>query len=126
MVMASFAAHRMFASTSIREPTLPAAPPNLVGASPPAPSPSQPAPLAANDTFTQNGQDRKLAFVNASVDTRTTSPDRVAAPASTYVGQAGNRIPAALITGMLFDLLVVITMRRPPRTSTTDLLWGVS
>jgi len=107
MVMASFAAHRMFASTSIREPTLPAAPPNLVGASPPAPS--QPAPLAANDTFMQNGQDRKLAFVNASVDTRTTSPDRVAAPASSYVVQAGNSIPAALIRGIRSDLPGQIT-----------------
>src|SRR5450631_4628364 len=124
MVMASFAAHRMFASTSIREPTLPAAPPNLVGASPPAPS--QPAPLAANDTFMQNGQDRKLAFVNASVDTRTTSPDRVAAPASSYVVQAGNSIPAALITGMRSDLPAARSRRRSPRTSTTVLLWGVS
>jgi type IV secretion system protein TrbI len=34
----------------------------------------------------------------------TTSPDRVAAPASTYVVQAGNIIPASLITGIRSDL----------------------
>ena len=51
---------------------------------------SQSVQPAADDAFTQNGQDRKLAFVNASVDRRTTSPDRVAAPASSYVVQAGN------------------------------------
>jgi type IV secretion system protein VirB10 len=71
--------------------------------------PLQPAQPGANDTFAQNGQDRKLAFVNASVDTRTTSPDRVAAPASTYVVQAGNTIPAALITGIRSDLPGQIT-----------------
>jgi type IV secretory pathway VirB10-like protein len=52
----------------------------------------------------QNGQDRKLAFVNALADSRTTSPDRVAAPASSYVVQAGNIIPAALTTGIHTDL----------------------
>lgn len=100
---------RLFASTSIREPTLTATPPNLVGASPPAPSPSQPAPLAADDTFTQNGQDRKLAFLSAETDRRTTSPDRVASPASAYVVQAGNVISASLITGIRSDLPGQIT-----------------
>ena len=70
---------------------------------------SQPAQPASDDTFTQNGQDRKLAFVNASVDRRTTSPDRVAAPASSYVVQAGNIIPASLITGIRSDLPGQIT-----------------
>jgi type IV secretion system protein TrbI len=63
----------------------------------------------SDDTFTQNGQDRKLAFVNASVDRRTTSADRVAAPASSYVVQAGNIIPASLITGIRSDLPGQIT-----------------
>ncbi|UZX13833.1 hypothetical protein OGR47_04500 [Methylocystis sp. MJC1] len=40
-------------------------------------------------------QDRKLAFVNAPADRRTVSPDRLAAPASRYVLQAGAVIPAA-------------------------------
>ena len=54
-------------------------------------------------------QDRKLAFVNASVDRRTTSADRLAAPASPYVVQAGTVIPAALITGIRSDLPGQIT-----------------
>ncbi len=52
----------------------------------------------------QNAQDRKLAFMNAPVDRRTTSPDRLARPASPYVLQAGTVIPAALITGLQSDL----------------------
>jgi len=65
--------------------------------------------LAADDTFTQNGQDRKLAFIGGNVDRRTTSPDRVEAPASSYVVQAGNIIPASLITGIRSDLPGQIT-----------------
>jgi type IV secretion system protein VirB10 len=52
----------------------------------------------------QNMQDRKLAFVNASTDRRTVSPDRLANPASRYIVQAGSVIPAALITGIRSDL----------------------
>ena len=63
------------------------------------------APLPSTDaTFTQNGQDRKLAFVNAPVDRRTTSPDRLASPASPYVVQAGTVIPGALVSGIRSDL----------------------
>jgi type IV secretion system protein VirB10 len=58
----------------------------------------------ADEAFAQNGQDRKLAFLNAAVDRRTVSPDRVRAPASPYVVQAGNVIPAALVTGLRSDL----------------------
>ena len=101
---------RLFASTSIREPTPPAAQPNLAGASPSVPSPaSQPPQMVSDDTFGQNGQDRKLAFLNGDIDRRTTSPDRVAAPASSYVVQAGNIIPASLITGIRSDLPGQIT-----------------
>jgi type IV secretory pathway VirB10-like protein len=39
----------------------------------------------------------------------TTSPDRVAAPASTYFVQAGKIIPASLITGIRSDLPGQIT-----------------
>jgi type IV secretory pathway VirB10-like protein len=101
---------RLFASTSIREVASSIAQAASVGASTILPNQmSQPVRPGADDTFTQNGQDRKLAFVNASVDTRTTSPDRVAAPASAYVVQAGNIIPAALITGIRSDLPGQIT-----------------
>jgi type IV secretion system protein TrbI len=101
---------RLFASINIRELTPPAALPASVAASMIVPTQtSPPAQLAADDTFTQNGQDRKLAFVNAAVDRRTISPDRVEAPASSYVVQAGNIIPASLITGIRSDLPGQIT-----------------
>jgi type IV secretion system protein TrbI len=101
---------RLFASTGIREVASSIAQAASVSASTIVPNQtSQPAHPGADDTFTQNGQDRKLAFVNASVDTRTTSPDRVAAPASPYIVQAGNIIPAALITGIRSDLPGQIT-----------------
>jgi type IV secretory pathway VirB10-like protein len=59
---------------------------------------------SSDETFTQNGQDRKLLFVNAPVDRRTTAPDRLSRPASPFVVQAGTVIPAALITGIRSDL----------------------
>lgn len=49
-------------------------------------------------------QDKQLAFLNAAVDRRTTSTDRVMPPASPYVLQAGAVISAALITGVRSDL----------------------
>ncbi|WP_333793858.1 TrbI/VirB10 family protein [Hyphomicrobium sp.] len=57
----------------------------------------------------QSAQDRQLAFLNAPVDRRTTSSDRVMAPASPFVLQAGAVIPAALITGIRSDLPGQIT-----------------
>jgi len=71
--------------------------PNLAGLG----LPGQPGALTA--------QDRQLAFLNASVDRRTVAPDRVAAPASPYLLQAGAVIPAALITGIRSDLPGQIT-----------------
>jgi type IV secretion system protein TrbI len=59
---------------------------------------------SSDETFAQNGQDRKLLFVNAPVDRRTTAPDRLSRPASPFVVQAGTIIPAALITGIRSDL----------------------
>jgi type IV secretion system protein TrbI len=64
---------------------------------------------SSDETFTQNGQDSKLLFVNASVDRRTTAPDRLSRPASPFVVQAGTVIPAALITGIRSDLPGQIT-----------------
>ncbi|RWO24825.1 MAG: TrbI/VirB10 family protein [Mesorhizobium sp.] len=57
----------------------------------------------------QNMQDRKTAFLTASTDKRTVSPDRLQAKASPYVVQAGTVIPAALITGIRSDLPGQIT-----------------
>ncbi|WP_354343495.1 TrbI/VirB10 family protein [Phyllobacterium ifriqiyense] len=52
----------------------------------------------------QTAQDRQNAFLSAPVDRRTTATDRVMAPASPFVLQAGTVIPAALITGIRSDL----------------------
>jgi type IV secretory pathway VirB10-like protein len=64
---------------------------------------------SSDEAFAQNGQDRKLLFVNAPVDRRTTAPDRLSRPASPFVVQAGTVIPAALITGIHSDLPGQIT-----------------
>ena len=64
---------------------------------------------SSDEAFAQNGQDRKLLFVNAPVDRRTTAPDRLSRPASPFVVQAGTVIPAALITGIRSDLPGQIT-----------------
>ena len=58
---------------------------------------------------TPTAQDRQNAFLNASVDRRTVASDRVMAPASPYVLQAGAVISAALITGIRSDLPGQIT-----------------
>ena len=64
---------------------------------------------SSDETLAQNGQDRKLLFVNAPVDRRTTAPDRLSRPASPFVVQAGTIIPAALIAGIRSDLPGQIT-----------------
>ena len=53
---------------------------------------------------TPSAQDRQNAFLNAAADRRTVAPDRVAAPVSPNVLQAGAVISAALITGIRSDL----------------------
>ena len=49
-------------------------------------------------------QGSQAAFLDGPVDRRTVAPDRIAAPASPYLLQAGAVIPAALITGIRSDL----------------------
>jgi type IV secretion system protein TrbI len=101
---------KLFASTSIRELASSIAQVASVSASTIAPNQaSQSAQPRLDDAVAQNGQDRKLAFVNASPDRSTTSPDRVSAPVSPSVVQAGNIIPASLITGIRSDLPGQIT-----------------
>ena len=97
---------RLFAATETRTANpAPAAPtgavapaiPNLTGlglAPPPA---------------TPTAQDRQNAFLNAAADRRTVAPDRIAAPASPNILQAGAVISAALITGIRSDLPGQIT-----------------
>jgi type IV secretory pathway VirB10-like protein len=73
-----------------------------------APSAAPPTP-AADQAAAQTGQAGKRAFLDAPDDKRTTSADRLMAPASPYVVQAGSVIPAALITGLRSDLPGQIT-----------------
>lgn len=58
---------------------------------------------------TPTAQDRQNAFLNATPDRRTVAPDRIAAPASPNILQAGAVISAALITGIRSDLPGQIT-----------------
>jgi type IV secretion system protein VirB10 len=90
---------KVFVST-----TAPVAPPHVASQE----SATKTAP-SSDETFTQNGQDSKLLFVNAPVDRRTTAPDRLSRPASPFVLQAGTIIPAAVITGIRSDLPGQIT-----------------
>lgn len=96
---------RLFASTETRPANIPAAP--TVTASPPQPD------LAslglAPQPLTPSAQERQAAFLTQAPDKRTVAPDRVAAPASANVLQAGAVIPAALITGIRSDLPGQIT-----------------
>lgn len=72
-------------------------------------SPSLSGPGLPGQPGVPTAQDRQLAFLNAGVDRRTVSPDRVVGPASPYVLQAGAVISAALITGIRSDLPGQIT-----------------
>ncbi|MDE1993843.1 MAG: TrbI/VirB10 family protein [Rhizobiaceae bacterium] len=58
---------------------------------------------------TPTAQDRQTAFLTAEADRKTVAPDRVQAPASANVLQAGAVIPAAMITGIRSDLPGQIT-----------------
>jgi type IV secretion system protein VirB10 len=96
---------RLFAQTNQQpQPVGLIAPSTATGASA-APTPTPPVDAGS----AQNMQDRKTAFLNASTDKRTVSPDRIEAKASPYVVQAGTVIPAALITGIRSDLPGQIT-----------------
>ncbi len=88
---------RLFAATNRAQP------PASAGSAA-SPGPLAGSPSSLDEASIQNGQERKLAFLNDPVDRRNTSPDRLARPASRYVLQAGAVIPAALITGLRSDL----------------------
>lgn len=86
---------RLFASTTVKQNA------------PAVPTGANVVPLSGDATTGAGdltSQDRKLAFLNSSVDRRTISAERVASPASPYVLQAGAVIPAALLTGLRSDL----------------------
>lgn len=97
---------RLFSGTENR-PTASAGPAAATVAPPPAPDLTGLG--LAPQPATPSAQDRQLAFLNAPTDRRTVAPDRVAAPASPYILQAGAVIAAALITGIHSDLPGQIT-----------------
>lgn len=94
---------RLFSSTETR-PASPATTPPAA-----APVPDLASLGLAPQPATPSAQDRQLAFLNQAPDQRTASPDRIAAPASANVLQAGAVISAALITGIRSDLPGQIT-----------------
>jgi len=104
---------KLFAGTSVRDQAAALLPTGLGDSnagSTGLPGLPDAGPLASGAAdVRQNGQDRKLAFVNAAVDKRTISPDRLQAPASPYVVQAGSLISGALLTGIRSDLPGQIT-----------------
>jgi type IV secretory pathway VirB10-like protein len=99
---------RLFAGTETR--SAPAAtPPPAPGETPAMESPTLAGLGLAPQPSTPTAQERQATFVNAAADRRTVSPDRVAAPASPNILQAGSIISAALITGIRSDLPGQIT-----------------
>ena len=98
---------KLFAQTSAPSKPL-ATPAKPVSSQPPPPNLAS-LGLAPPTTTTPTAQERQLAFLNASVDRNTVSPDRVQPPASPNILQAGSIIAAALITGIRSDLPGQIT-----------------
>ena len=95
---------KLFAPTETRTAT------NGTTAQPSAAPPTDLASLGlAPEPATPSAQQRQQAFLDQTPDKRTVSPDRVAAPASANVLQAGAVIAAALITGIRSDLPGQIT-----------------
>lgn len=76
----------------------------LAGRDPFAPLPGSSETQRQDETFTQNGQDRKSAFLNASVDAKIYASGRLQTPASPFQVMAGTIIPAAMVTGLNSDL----------------------
>lgn len=101
---------RLFAQTNTRpaSPVL-AQQVSAASATTAAPVPDLTSLGLAPPAATPTSQERQTAFLNQAVDRRTVSPDRVAAPASANILQAGAVIPAALITGIRSDLPGQIT-----------------
>ncbi|USQ71707.1 TrbI/VirB10 family protein [Roseomonas mucosa] len=96
---------RLFAGTEAR--TAAATPSQMTPGAQPTPDLTS-LGLAPPPT-TPTAQDRQNAFLNAAADRRTVAQDRVAAPASPNILQAGAVISAALITGIRSDLPGQIT-----------------
>ena len=57
-----------------------------------------------DEAASQNGQDKKSAFLNAATDTKIYASGRLQTPASPFQVMAGTIIPAAMVTGLNSDL----------------------
>ncbi len=100
---------RLFAPTDARSTNKGTTNPAQTTAAAMTPQPDLTSLGLAPQPSTPSAQDRQLAFLNQSPDKRTVSTDRVAAPASPNILQAGAVIAAALITGIRSDLPGQIT-----------------
>lgn len=97
----------LFVQTRQRTEQTPAAEFAVAAADAPRRDPFAPLPGSSertDETFTQNGQDRKTAFVNAAIDTKIYASGRLQTPVSPYQVMAGTIIPAAMVTGLNSDL----------------------
>ena len=97
---------RLFAPTVTRNST---PQPAATATTDALPTPRLENPGLAPEAATPTAQDRQLAFLDQAPEKRTVSPDRVTAPTSANVLQAGAVIAAALITGIRSDLPGQIT-----------------
>ena len=77
----------------------PATPPNPFAALPGSAESARP-----DEAASQNGQDKKSAFLNAATDTKIYASGRLQTPASPFQVMAGTIIPAAMVTGLNSDL----------------------
>ena len=75
----------------------------------PAPGLQRLFPASAGQTEQADSTEQQDAFLDREVDRRTTAADRLQAPPSPYVLQAGSVIEAALLTGLRSDLPGQIT-----------------
>ena len=100
---------KLFAGTAVTEASAVLQPGADASAAASAPSATAPTLTSQDTAAVPSGLDHKLAFVSAPSDKRTTSPDRIEAPASPYVVQAGTTIAGALVTGIRSDLPGQIT-----------------
>ncbi|MCJ8508807.1 TrbI/VirB10 family protein [Rhizobium lemnae] len=95
---------RLFAPTDANSTNMGTTNPAQTTAAAMTPQPDLASLGLAPQPSTPSAQDRQLAFLNQTPDKRTVSTDRVAAPASPNILQAGAVIAAALITGIRSDL----------------------
>ncbi len=69
-----------------------------------APLPGSAEAVRPDEASSQNGPDRKSAFLTAATETKIYASGRLQTPASPYQVMAGTIIPAAMVTGLNSDL----------------------